>query len=172
MNNFISHKVIIWILAGSLIVTLSILGSLIYHTWASPEKEVIAQQGCSSSCLMLFDELDLDANQQKEIETILDHYRDTSATLVFELRQCRLALMEELQKDEPDSIVIIKFSEELGYYQARITRLASTQYLQIRTICKPGQWQKLSNVYCDLFGCQRLEMGQGRGQQRHHHPEQ
>ncbi len=166
MNIFSSHKVIIWILTGSLIVTLSILGSLIYHTWAQTE-EPIAQTGCSSSCMMLFDELELDASQQREIENILDHYRDTSALLVSELRQCRLTLMEELQNDDPDSLEIILLSEDLGAYQARMTRLAASQYLQIRTICKPDQRQKLSNVYCDLFGCPRLEMGQGHGQQRH-----
>ena len=166
MKIFNSHKVIIWILAGSLIVTFSILGSLIYHTWAKPQ-EPITQQGCSSSCLMLFDELDLDADQQSEIENILDHYRDTSAVLVSELRQCRLSLMEELQNDDPDSLEIILLSEELGAFQARMTRMAASQYLQIRAICKPDQLQKLSNVYCDLFGCPRLQMGQG--QQRHRH---
>lgn len=166
MNIFSSHKVIIWILAGSLIVTLSILGSLIYHTWAEPQQR-ISQQGCSSSCMMLFDELDLDADQKSEMENILDHYRDTSAVLVSELRQCRLSLMEELQNGDPDSLQIILLSEELGAFQARMTRMASSQYIQIRAICKPDQVQKLSNVYCDLFGCPRLQMGQGK--QRHHH---
>ncbi|NQT78162.1 MAG: periplasmic heavy metal sensor [Bacteroidetes bacterium] len=165
MNIFSNHKVIIWILAGSLIVILSILGSLIYHTGVESE-EVITQAGCSSSCMMLFDELDLDASQQREIENILDQFRDTSATLVSELRQCRLALMEELQNDNPDSLEIILLSEELGSFQARMTMLASSQYLHIKTICTPDQRQKLSNVYCDLFGCPRLEKGQGQGQQR------
>jgi len=168
MNIFSNHKVTIWILSGSLIVTLSILGSLIYHTWAGPE-EVIPQAGCSSSCMMLFDELELDASQQMEIENILDHFRDTSATLVSELRLCRLALMEELQKDDPDSLEIIILSEGLGSYQSSMTKMAASQYLQIRTICTSDQRQKLSNVYCDLFGCPRSEMEQG---QQYHPPQQ
>ena len=166
MNSFSRHKVIIWILAGSLIITLSILGSLIYHTWAEPE-ELIGKAACSTSCVRLFDELDLDEAQHDEIEKILDHYKDTSATLITELRQRRLALMEELQNDDPDSLRIFILSEELGAIQVRMTKQATSQYLQIRAICKPGQRQKLSNVYCDLFGCSRVKMGKGQGQGQH-----
>lgn len=168
MNIFSNHKVTVWILAGLLILTLSILGSFIYHTHLEPSG-VITKQGCSGSCMMLFDELDLDANQQREIEIILDQYRDTSSTLVSALRQCRLDLMAELQKDDPDSAVIILLSEELGAFQARMTMLASSQYLHIKTVCTPDQRQKLSNVYCDLFGCPRLKKGQGQEQQHHRH---
>lgn len=168
MNIFSNHKAIIWILAGSLILSLSILGSFIYHTHMQPTG-VVTKQECSGSCMMLFDELDLDATQQREIEIILDQYRDTSSTLVSALRQCRLDLMAELQKDDPDSVEIILLSEELGAFQARMTMLASSQYLQIKTVCTPDQRHQLSNVYCDLFGCPRLKKGQGQGQQRYRH---
>lgn len=166
MKFLIRQKVIIWILAGMLTITLSILGSLIYHTWAEPE-EVIGQAPCSTSCVRLFDELDLDEVQHVEIEKILDHFKDTSATLITELRQRRLALMEELQNDDSDSLRIFILSEELGAIQVRMTNQATSQYLQIRAICKPDQRQKLSNIYCDLFGCSRIKMGKGQGQGQH-----
>lgn len=166
MKYFVRQKVIIWILAGSLIITLSILSSMIYHAQAEPE-EPVGQAPCSTSCMMLFEELDLDATQQEELENILHQFRDTSAILVSELRQRRLALMEELQKDDTDSLQISKLSEELGAVQVRMTKQAACQYLRIRSICKPEQHQKLSNVYCDMFGCARLNMGQGQGQGQH-----
>jgi len=176
MNFFSRHKVIIWILAGLLIITLSILGSMIYYTWTETEEE-IARQGCSSSCQMLFDELDLDAAQNEEMEQILDHFRDSSAALITELRHHRLALMEELQKDDPDSLKIRVCSKELGATQARMTNLAASQYLRIRTICTPDQQQKLSNIYCDLFGCPRIGYGKREGlrknyQYRNRHSQQ
>jgi len=168
MNFFSRHKVIIWILTGLLIITFSILGSLIYHTWAAPKKAG-AQQGCSISCLMLFNELDLDATQQEELEKILDHFSDSSATLISNLRQHRLTLMEELQKDNPDSLRILLLSEELGDLQALMTNQAVSQYLQIRAICNPDQMHRLTNVYCDLFGCSRIKMGKGQGQGQEQH---
>jgi Spy/CpxP family protein refolding chaperone len=168
MNFFSKHKVIIWILTGSLIITLSILASLIYHTWAVPEK-IVTQQACTTSCLMLFNELDLDATQEEELEIILDHFSDSSASLISDLRQLRLALMEELQKDKPDSLRIFLLSEELGASHARMTNQAVYQYLQIRAICNPDQLQRLTNVYCDLFGCSRINMGKEQGQKQHRH---
>ena len=155
MNFFNRQKVIIWILAGFLVITLSILGSMIYFTWSEPE-EVVVKPACSSSCMMMFEELDLDAAQHEEVEQVLAHYRDSSAILIKELRQQRLTLMEELQKDDPDRLKICVWSEKLGKTQARMTNLASSQYLQIRAICTPEQRQKLSNIYCDIFGCSRI----------------
>jgi len=160
MNFFLRNRVIIWILGGLLIITLSVLASMVYHTWTEPE-EVMSQPGCTSSCQMLFSELELNADQQEQMDDILNHFRDSSAALVTELRQSRLALMEELRSDLPDTLHIMQVSEEIGKTQTRMTRLAANQYLHIRSICNPEQRQALSNVYCDLFGCPRVGKGQG-----------
>ncbi len=160
MNFFLRNRVIIWILGGLLIITLSVLASMVYHTWTEPE-EVMSQPGCTSSCQMLFTELELTANQQEQMDDILNHFKDSSAALVTELRESRLALMEELQSDLPDTLHMMQLAEEIGKTQTRMTRLAANQYLQIRSICNPEQRQALSNVYCDLFGCPRVGKGQG-----------
>lgn len=77
--------------------------------------------------------------------------------------------MEELQSDTPDTLHILQLSEELGATQTRMTILAASQYMRIRSICNPDQQQALSNVYCDLFGCPRIGMGQDQGQGQHRH---
>jgi len=168
MNFFIRNRVVIWILVGLLIITLSILGSMIYHTWAEPE-ESNDPSVCSSSCQMLSGELELDRAQQEQMDEILIHFRDSSAALVAELRRTRFTLMEELQSDTPDTLHILQLSEELGATQTRMTILAASQYMRIRSICNPDQQQALSNVYCDLFGCPRIGMGQDQGQGQHRH---
>ncbi|MBE0647449.1 MAG: periplasmic heavy metal sensor [Bacteroidales bacterium] len=160
MNFFLRNRAVIWVLAGLLIITMSVLASMVYHTWTEPE-EVVSQPGCSSSCQMLSNELELTGDQQEQMDTILNHFRDSSSALVSELRQSRLALMEELQSDLPDTLRILQLSEEIGAVQSRMTRLAASQYLHIRSICDPEQQQALSNVYCDLFGCPRVNRGQG-----------
>ena len=169
MNFFSRQKVIIWILAGLLVITLSILGSMIYYTWSETE-EVVAQPACSSSCMMMFEELELDSAQHEAIELVLAHYKDSSAILIKKLRHQRLTLMEELQKDDPDRLKICVLTDELGIIQARMTNLAASQYIQIRAICTPEQRQKLSNIYCDIFGCSRISFvkGEGRGKKLQH----
>ena len=155
MNFFSRQQVIIWILAGLLVITLSILGSMIYYSWSETE-EIAPKQACSSTCMMMFEELALDSTQNEAIEMILTHYSDSSAILITELRQQRLILMEELQQDDPDRQKLWVLSDELGEIQTRMTMLAASQYLQIRSVCTPEQRQQLSNIYCDIFGCSRI----------------
>lgn len=172
MNFFLRNRVIIWILGGLLIITLSILGSMIYHNCTEPEED-ISRPGCASSCEMLSGKLELDPAQHKQMEQILDHFRDSSSALVAELRQRRLALMEVLESETPDTMRIMTLAEEIGVSQARLTRLAANQYLHIRSICDPDQKQALSDLYCDLFGCPRVGMtpdhSQDTDQVRHRH---
>ncbi|MBN1199360.1 MAG: periplasmic heavy metal sensor, partial [Bacteroidales bacterium] len=113
MNFFIRNNLLIWILGGLLIITLSVLGSMIYHTWSQPEK-VVSLPGCNSSCQMLFSNLELNPEQQDELDRILDHFRDSSTLVVSEMRQLRQQLMDELRKDIPDTLQILSLSEKLG----------------------------------------------------------
>ncbi|MFH1159595.1 MAG: periplasmic heavy metal sensor [bacterium] len=171
MNSFPKYKIATRILAGLLILALSALGSMIYHTWFE-EKQPSALPACTSSCQILVSELDLDSSQNAKLERILDQYNEPAEALVDALRESRMALMEELRKDSVDTLRIRSLANEIGAGQALLTRLASDQYLQIRMICDSSQQRMLSEVYCDLFGCPRqgmgMQHGNGKGQGKQH----
>lgn len=156
-----------------LIVVLSALGTTLYITWKGA-KEIEKVPNTASSCMMLTNVLSFDASQNADLQKILDRFDDTSAALVTTLRDHRLALMDELQKEQPDSLQIQLLTQEIGNTQTLLTRLASDQYLQIRMICDSSQQLKLSDFYCDMLGCPRVGCGesdtcQKNGQQRHRH---
>lgn len=167
MNFFIRHKVVIWILSGILIVTLSVLGSVIYFTWKE-QVEIEHMPECTTSCQMMMTALDFMPSQRAELDDILNRYRDTSEALMNSLREDRLALMDELQKEYPDTLQLRLLTEDIGNLQALLTSLAAHQYLQIREICDSSQQVKLSDFYCDMFGCPRVGMGQGQGNGKGH----
>jgi len=169
MNFFIKTKIWIWILAGLLIISWSVLGSMIYHTWTEPEPAMPQPSGCNGSCMMLFGELGLDTGQQAAMDQILDQFRDSSTVLVTSMRNLRLLLLNELEKENPDSLQLVHLSEELGDIQTRMIQISAEQYLQIRSICNPSQQQSLSNVYYQLFGCRGPEGSQGMKQEHNRH---
>ncbi|MFH1297086.1 MAG: hypothetical protein ABIJ04_07430 [Bacteroidota bacterium] len=168
MNFFTKYRVVTWILAGILVVALSALGSVIYYTWKA-QKSIEAIPECTSSCQMLISSLDFTSSQNENLEEILDRFSDTSAVLVSFLREHRMALMHELQKEQPDTLRIRLLTGELGHDHTLLISLAASQYLQIRKICDSSQQLKLSDFYCDMFGCPRLEQGKGQGKHRHRH---
>ncbi len=165
MNSLTKYRVVTLGLAGLLLVTLSALGSILCRTWMKT-KPIEKMEACTSSCQMLTMELELDPAQNAGLEAILDRYSDTSAVLLNALRENRMALLEELRKEPPDSLRIRILTGEIGLNQTLLTRLAASQYLQIRGICSPEQQEKLCNVYCDLFGCPRQGMDVPRGKEK------
>ena len=176
MNFFTRQKVIIWILAGLLIITFSAMGSLIYFTWIEKESSVPSVKSTTSS-RMIATELDMDQAQNADLRYILNQFRDSSAFLVDAIKQKRLSLMDELRSDAPDTGHIRFLSGEIGNLQSELTNLAATQYLEIRNICDSSQQLKLSDIYCDLFGCPRISYGKRDGlrknyQYRNRHSQQ
>jgi hypothetical protein len=158
MNFFIRYKVFAWILAGLLLVALSALGTMIWNVWFEPEKTVIVREtppGCSTSCMMLNSELDLDPGQNRDVELIIMRSRQSSGEVVAALHGKRTDLLEELTKENPDTAILKMISEEIGKIQGNLTMNAVNQYLQLRDVCDPDQQQKLTSLYYELFGCPR-----------------
>lgn len=168
MNFFTKYRIIAWILAGLLILAMSALGSVIYHVWLRTEV-VTEVQTCSSTCRMMTVEIGFDDSQNTALHGILEEHRDTSEILLAALEKNRIALMEELRNELPDTTKIRLLAWDIGRNQASLTALAAAQYLKIRSICSPEQRIKLSDIYCDLFGCPRLGIkpGEDNGQHRH-----
>lgn len=160
MNFFSRYRVIKWVLIGTLVVALSALGTTLYITWKET-KEIEKRHEVASSCMRLSNVLNFNATQNADLQKILNRFDDTSAALVTTLREQRQALMDELQKEHPDSIQIQLFTQEIGSTQTLLTRLASDQYLQIRKVCDSSQQLKLSDFYCDMFGCPRVGCKEG-----------
>jgi Spy/CpxP family protein refolding chaperone len=171
MNFFIRYKVFAWILAGLLVIALSALGTMVWHVWFESDKEVIVQQtppGCSTSCMILTSELDLNPNQNRDVETIISRSRQSSSGVVTALHEKRNELLEELTKDAPDTTILKRISEEIGEIQGRLMMNAVDQYLQLRDVCDPDQQEKLTGLYYELFGCPRAgQMMHRQGRARH-----
>jgi Spy/CpxP family protein refolding chaperone len=171
MKTIATYRILAWSFGLLLILALSVLGSVLYHTRIG-EKTCETSHATDSSGMFMRQQLGLSENQHQQMESIMLEFRDSSFRLLETLRGTRITLMDELAKPEPDSATLSRLASEIGTLQTQITRQAALQYLRIRSICTPDQQLRLSDIYCDRLGCPRMGMGkqnddQHRNQHRH-----
>jgi hypothetical protein len=68
------------------------------------------------------------------------------------LEQKRIAMIEELSKPKPDSLILFKLSDEVGVLHAQMKRETVKQLLRLRSICNPNQIEKLNILNKRLIG--------------------
>ena len=158
MNFFQKNKIIIWILAGLLIVALSALGTMVYHTWQGSISPPVTGQ-CSRNCSLLSEELGLSAEQEQNIKRIQAECRQTGIATADSLRLKRSELVSELSREVPDTIHLRKLALTIGQLQSQLTDNTIDLYLQINRECSPSQREKLSSLFYELMGC--CKQGEG-----------
>jgi Spy/CpxP family protein refolding chaperone len=163
MNFFQKNKVIIWVLTGLLVVTLSALGTMVYHSWQAPVPPS-ASKPCGEKCYLLSEELGLSAEQEQKIGQIQMTCRNIGMTISDSLQVKRSELVTELSKEVPDTIYLRQIAQRIGQLQSRLTNQTIDQYLKISKECSPEQRQKLSSLYFEMMGC--CKQGQGKGKRQ------
>jgi len=163
MNFFQKDKVIIWVLTGLLIITLSALGTMMYYRMNAP---VATSEGkaCSGKCDLLSEELGLSAEQEQKVEQIRASCRMNGMVISDSLQLNRANLVTELSKDAPDTVLLRQMAQKIGELQARLTNQTIDRYLLISKVCTPAQREKLSSLYFEMMGC--CKQGDGEGRQK------
>lgn len=152
MNIFQQNKVIIWVLAGLLILSLSVLGTMLYHRFSCPVPQT-TERSCAAGCNLLSEELGLTDAQSKAVEQIRAGFRVVAIATADSLRTTRSELVTELSREVPDTARLHQLSADIGRLQTLLTNQTTDQYLQIRNLCTPEQREKLSSLYYEIMGC-------------------
>lgn len=146
------NRVVVWVLAGLLILSLSALGTMLYHRFFGrvPQK---AQQECGMRCNLLTEELGLSETQAKKIGEIRAGHRVSAMAITDSLRSCRSELVTELSRETPDTLHLRQLAHRIGMLQTMLTNMTIDQYLLIRNECTPEQQEKLASLYYEIMGC-------------------
>jgi Spy/CpxP family protein refolding chaperone len=160
MNIFQRNKVVIWVLAGLLVIVMSALGTMVYHRWVRPVPPKSMQE-CGVRCNLLVDELGLSETQAKSIDSIRAGYRRAGMATADSLRARRSQLVTELSNEPCDTFRLRQLAVEIGMLQTDLINQTIDQYLRIRKECTPEQREKLSSLYYELMGC--CPQGEGKG---------
>ena len=165
MNPLNKNKLIFFILIFLVLVNLSAL--VTFFTYRSHNNEVVVCDAMQAECGNAFKrELGLSEEQSRKVEMINADYQASSSPIVEKIRDIRSDILDELSADVPDTSYLKQKSGELCDVQLQLQKANFTQYLELKKVCDPGQAQRLSALYRELYGCARMGNGQGR-MQRH-----
>lgn len=165
MNSSNKNRLIFFVLLFLVIVNLSALAT--FFIYRSHQNEVVVCDAMQAGCGNAFkSELGLSEDQSRKVEVINSQYQEASGPVVAQIRNIRSEILDELSAEIPDTLYLKQKSSELCDLQLRLQKANFTQYLELKKVCDPGQAQRLSALYRELYGCAR--MGNGRGRMQRH----
>ena len=107
--------------------------------------------------------LSLSPVQDEKVKVILDEYKKLTDPIIADIRNHRLQILEEADKDKPDKPLLNKYEEEISLLQKQMQNASVNQYLELKDICTPAQCKRLSALYHDLYDAGKNETGKGPG---------
>jgi Spy/CpxP family protein refolding chaperone len=151
MNYFTKNRIITLVLVSLLVVSLSALGVMIYHTCIHRRQS--AESSCLNSNQFLVKELNLTPAQSDALAKVKTSCACSSQCIMGELRAKRNELMKELSVENSDTAKLTLLSAEIGRIQEKLTRATVDQYLRVKEICTPTQRVRLAGIYSVMLGC-------------------
>jgi len=162
MNFFSKNRFLFWLLIFLVVILFTALVTLIVYY--SDQSKGSSQQMPDNPGNVFRTELSLTPAQSEKVDAILAVYRNSTEPIVSEIRNHRIQVLDELTKDKPDKSILNKYIEEISQLQKQMQNASINQYMALKEICTPGQCQRLSALYYELYGFQGQGNGHGKGQ--------
>ena len=152
MNFFSKNRLIFWVLIIMVIINISALASffLLTKTQAPPPP---CCPPAEKQCGAFRDELNLSAEQTLKVGAINKNYQESAEPIATAIKGTRAAILNELEKETPDSNYLNVLTNQLGLLQLKIQKENIKQYTKLKHVCTPEQAHRLSALYRDLYGC-------------------
>jgi len=168
MNFFEKNRFIAWLLIMLVILNVSALGAFLIYFYGKTPASGLQAVRPTHECLR--QELSLNQEQTSAVERTLAGVRLIAGPVADSIRSARLDLLDELEKDHPDTIRLKEIRSAIISYQIKLQDIQIEQFLSFKKICTPEQTRELSGFYLKLFGCDQncRRMGPGEGQQHRH----
>lgn len=156
MKTETKYRNLIWIIVILIATNLSTVGSFYYHRFTeskiaeSTQEEQTTIPG-EQRARFFRDELNLDASQLDQFRTINRTFNRTARGIEMDLAQLRQSLIDELGKQNPDSIQLNKLAADIGENHRELKQVTTTFYLNMKTICTEEQKVKLHSIFQSML---------------------
>lgn len=165
MNYFSRNRMVFWLLIFLVVVNIAALTTLI--VWASSPG--LRSGGFKAGPGMAFRRaLSLNPAQSARADNVLNCYRGQVDPMVLQIRDLRMGLFGELNKDQPDTVYLNKTISEITLLQGKMQKAMVSQYLEMKKICDPEQCCRLRSLYSEMYGYGTPGMGKGMGKGKQH----
>lgn len=107
-------------------------------------------------------ELGFDNQQMELFRKAHRQFHQQANEVILEIGRTKETLYGELQKTDPDTLLIRQHARQIGDAHARLKEETARFYLTLKAICREDQQGKLDQIFTPLFN-EPQHTGNGRG---------
>jgi len=104
--------------------------------------------------------LEMTPDQADQFSEIESHYRQNVSGLSQQLDSIDTAILDEVQKENPDKEKLDHLATRAGKIQYALKKATTSHFLQVKELCTPEQREKFNEVISEI---DRYRKGRGQG---------
>ena len=94
--------------------------------------------------------LDMTPDQAAQFSKIESHYRQKVSGLTQQLDSIDTAILDEVQKENPDKEKLDHLATRAGKIQYALKKATTSHFLQVKKLCTPEQREKFNEVISEI----------------------
>lgn len=172
MLNNNKYKYLIWTIIALIALNLSMVGTVAWQVYKSKNDQQAEQymqrrnKSAQHGMAPLFiDKVGFDDQQMMAFKEKHQAFRSSAKQTADVLNELRLAMMGELAKEKPDTMVLNNLSEQIGKTHSDLKRRTYRFYLDMKAISRPEQQGALKEVFNMFMQSEMPGRGQGPNRQ-------
>lgn len=155
VNYFRKMKLAIWVVVILTVTNLATIATIVYHSYERGHKPPFQEnskdhQGPGK--FFLQKELGLNPQQEEKFLVNRNTFFNESKIVFTELESKRNAIIKEISKENPDTVLLFQYSNDIGKLHATLKGLTIRHLLVLKKICNKEQNSKLDSLYQRLIG--------------------
>lgn len=151
MKTAINKSLLIWIVTILVVTNASTIATILYRNSQiqkaieNPQPEIEIPDGHLGRFFR--NELGLNPQQHRQFRVFRQKFHSQANSLSAQMQLTRNEMLEELGKEESDTVRLHHLAEELGQMHTELKHLTFEYYLSMKSICNPEQQQKLYGFF-------------------------
>ncbi len=148
------NKILIFLVVILFVSNLTTIVALIIHKreFHSISQDSISNKQTVMNNGRLFREnLNLSIEQNDVFRELRREYNRSARALSFKMQDKRIAMVNELSKSNPDTIVLNSIANEIGEMHSHLKKLTINYFLDMKRECNTEQKDKLAEIFINLL---------------------
>lgn len=166
MKKFNNQKILLFALVILTLINLGFVISVFVIRQDIDESRDLPRRGYQRHFMIT--EIGFDEEQMTRFQEFRHEYRETTVPIHRKIRKLNHELVMVSTAAKPDTAYCGELSRQIGDLHAELKMLTSMHLMKVRSIARPEQLEKLSEMYLGIFNADDQGNGPGNGMGRQH----
>ena len=139
------------------VMNIATFATIWYHVRQSKQEQPVTANGQLEGDAQAYsdryfrDRLGFTSLQMDAFKSFSTDFRQQARSINQELIECRIGMLNEMRRDEPDLSRLDILSDSIGTLHTRLKHYTYGYYLDIKEICSVDQTQELNSMFEEFF---------------------